>query len=166
MSEVGRPTVYQDTYVSQAEKLCQLGATDMEVAEFFEVDVRTIYRWKHEYADFCAATQAGKERADERVERALYNRAVGYSYDSEKLFQHQGTVIRADTREHVPPDPGAAMNWLKNRKPETWRDKQSHELSGLDGKPIEVRTVTDTQRAKAAAFLMAKVVRARRTEDV
>lgn len=126
----GRPSDYRPEYTQQAAKLCALGATDYELADFFGVDTRTIYRWKNTHEEFCQAVTCGKEKADERVERSLYNRAVGYSYESEKVFQFQGNVIRAPTVEHVPPDPGAAMNWLKNRQGERWRDKQDVDLSG------------------------------------
>ncbi len=133
---VGRPSKYEAKFADQATKLCRLGATDMELAEFFEVTVRTIYRWKIENEKFCHALKAGKEEADARVERAFYNRAVGYTYDSEKIFHSQGVVTRAKCKEHVPPDPGAAFSWLKNRKPDEWRDKK--EIGGHDGGPLEV----------------------------
>lgn len=127
---VGRPSDFKPEYVEQAAKLCALGATDYELADFFEVDTRTIYRWKNTHEEFCQAVKAGKEKADDRVERALFNRAVGYSFESEKVFQAQGEIIRAPIVEHVPPDVGAAFNWLKNRRPGEWRDKQEHEHSG------------------------------------
>jgi len=126
----GRPTDYKPEYAEQAAKLCELGATDQELAEFFKVETRTIYRWKHSHGEFCQAVMCGKDAADERVVRALYNRAVGYTFESEKVFQHQGEIIRAPTLEHVAPDPSAAMNWLKNRQPDKWRDKQDVEHSG------------------------------------
>lgn len=126
----GAPTAYKPEFADQAAKLCALGATDMELADFFEVDTRTIYRWKHSHEAFCQAVIAGKDQADARVERALYNRAVGYSFQSEKIFNEKGTIIRAPVIEHVPPDTGAAFNWLKNRKPAEWRDKQQVEHSG------------------------------------
>lgn len=126
----GRPSSYRPQYAEQAAKLCQLGATDFELAEFFKVDTRTIYRWKNTHEDFCQAVLVGKERADDRVERALYNRAVGYSYESEVIrVLRDGTVVRVPNVEHVPPEPGAAFNWLKNRKPDEWRDRQQQEHS-------------------------------------
>ena len=145
MAERGRPTDYKPEYAEQASKLCALGATDFELADFFDVDTRTIYRWKNVHDDFCQAVTCGKENADARVERSLYNRAVGYTFESEKVFQHQGEIIRAPTTEHVPPDPGAAMNWLKNRKPDDWRDKQEVEHSG------ELNVATKEQRDAAVA---------------
>lgn len=129
----GRPTKYKDEFAEQAKKLCQLGATDYELANFFKVDTATIYRWKISSEEFCDALKVGKDMCDERVKRSLYNRAVGYSYESEKVFNYQGEIVRADVVEHVPPDPGAAMSWLKNRQPAEWREKlevnNNHEFS-------------------------------------
>jgi hypothetical protein len=130
MAERGRPTDYRPEYAEQAAKLCALGATDFELADFFEVNTATIYRWRNAHEEFCEAVSRGKEKLDERVKRSLYNRAVGYSYESEKVFQFQGEIVRTPITEHVPPDPGAAMNWLKNRQPDEWRDKQEIEFTG------------------------------------
>lgn len=126
----GRPTDYKPEYAEEAAKLCEQGATDKELADYFGVATSTIYAWRNAHSEFSEAVIAGKENADARVERSLYNRAVGYTFDSEKVFQFQGEVIRASTLEHVPPDPGAALNWLKNRQPGKWRDKQDVEHHG------------------------------------
>lgn len=132
----GRPTDYKPEYAEQAEKLCRLGATDAELADFFEVSDRTIYRWQSRHDEFCQALKAGKEFADERVERSLYHKAVGYSFDAEKVFQHQGEILRAPYREHIPPSDTAAIFWLKNRRKDDWRDKQHHEHTGKDETPL------------------------------
>jgi hypothetical protein len=42
----GRPTKYQPEFAEQAYKLCLLGATDPEMADFFEVCVATVQNWK------------------------------------------------------------------------------------------------------------------------
>ncbi len=128
----GRPPKYVPEFAVQAEKLCRLGATDAEIAEFFDVSDRTIYRWKSAHEDFCQALKAGKAEADERVERSLYHKAVGYTFDSEKVFQHQGEVVRAPVKEHVPPSDTAAIFWLKNRRPEQWRDKSHTTIDTSD----------------------------------
>lgn len=126
----GRPTSYQPTFVEQAVKLCKLGATDAEMADFFEVAQSTFYKWKNDYPEFSEALKAGKAEADNRVERSLYNRAVGYTFDSEKVFQFQGQIVRTNTKEHVPPDTTAQIFWLKNRKSQEWRDVRQHEVGG------------------------------------
>ena len=135
---VGRPASYKPEFARQAASLCKLGATDFELAQFFEVDTLTIQRWRNTHPEFCSAVIAGKDHADERVQRSLYNRAVGYTFESEKVFQFQGEIVRAKTVEHVPPDAGAAMNWLKNRRKDEWREKVDHELSGKGGAPLIV----------------------------
>ncbi|NTJ64221.1 hypothetical protein G6M50_34575 [Agrobacterium rhizogenes] len=76
----GRPKTFKAEFVDQARKFYALGATDYELANFFDVDTRTIYRWKNTHDDFCQAVVVGKEKADDRVERALYNRAVAYPW--------------------------------------------------------------------------------------
>lgn len=121
---VGRPSKFKPEFVAQAVKLTALGATDREIADFFEVDERTLYRWKHESAEFCQALKAGKGEADDRVERSLYRRAVGYTYDAVKIFMPAGAEapVYAPFEEHVPPDVTAGIFWLKNRRPDQWRD--------------------------------------------
>jgi hypothetical protein len=136
----GRPTKYRAEYAAQAEKLCRLGAVDADLADFFNVTISTVGLWKVTHAEFSAALKAGKEEADARVERSLYQRANGYSHDAVKLFLHQGEVIRAEYREHYPPDTTAAIFWLKNRRPDLWRDRQVTELTGKDGGAIDVAT--------------------------
>ena len=115
---------YRDDFARQAEKLCALGATDNDLAEFFDVSARTIRRWKLEHEAFCGALRLGKGLVDDQVERSLYQRAVGFSCDTVKVFTHQGQVIRAEYREYYPPDTTAAIFWLRHRRPAQWRDKQ------------------------------------------
>lgn len=122
----GRPTEYREEYCAQAQKLAKLGATDRDLAEFFDVSIRTIERWRVQHEDFCRSTQLGKAEADARVEKSLYHRAVGYTFETEKIFHNKGEIVRAQTLEHVPPDTAAAFIWLKNRKPEEWRDRMDH----------------------------------------
>lgn len=122
----GRPSAFKAEYTEQAKKLCELGATDVEMADFFGVAVSTFYLWKNKQPEFSEALKAGKSAADERVERSLYHKAVGYTFESEKVFQFQGQIIRAPVREHVPPDTTAMIFWLKNRRADDWREKSEH----------------------------------------
>ncbi len=49
---MARPTKYQEAYAEQARKLCLLGYTDAELADFFEVSESTINKWKLDYPKF------------------------------------------------------------------------------------------------------------------
>lgn len=129
---MGRPSSYKLEYAKQAEKLALLGATDQEIADFFDVDVRTVYRWKHDHDDFCQALKTGKEVCDSRVERSLYQRAIGYEQDEVKIFMPSGASepVYAPYRAKVAPDTTAAIFWLKNRRSDLWRDKQEQHHTG------------------------------------
>lgn len=120
----GRPTKFNAKFIEQGRKLAQLGATDLEIAQFFEVSLRTVHRWKIEHDEFRDAIEIGKDVADAKVEQSLYRRATGYSFDSEKIVVVEGEPVRLETIEHVPPDTKAALAWLYNRRPEQWRSTQ------------------------------------------
>ena len=120
---VGRPTLFRDEYVEQAYKLCLLGATDAELADFFEVCERTINTWKEDYPEFLQSLKAGKASADAAVAESLYKRALGYSHPDVHISNFQGMITVTDIVKHYPPDTGAAFIWLKNRQPHKWKDK-------------------------------------------
>lgn len=134
---MARPSKFKSEFIGQAEKLCKLGATDIEIADFFEVDVRTIYRWKTENESFCQALKAGKSEADDRVERSLFARATGYEHEEVDIRVVSGEIVQTPIRKYYPPDTTACIFWMKNRKPAEWRDKVEH--TGADGGPIILR---------------------------
>jgi hypothetical protein len=143
---IGRPTAYADEYAAQAGKLCQLGATDNELADFFGVSVRTIHRWKLDHDEFCHSIKSGKDHADARVERSLYQKATGYEFVEQqaikiKLEQYKEEVQVVDVQRHAPAETPAAIFWLKNRRKDEWRDKIDHELAGPDGGPVQVERI-------------------------
>ena len=150
----GRPTEYKSAYAEGARKLALLGATDAEVADFYDVDVRTIYRWKNTHDEFCQALKAGKEQADDRVERALYHKAIGYEQEEVKIFMPAGSdkPVYAPFTAKIAPDTTAAIFWLKNRKPEEWRDKQVVDNISSDG-TMSPKPVLDVSRLSTAALI-------------
>jgi hypothetical protein len=148
----GRPTSYREDYAKQAEKLCKLGATDEEMADFFEVAVSTISKWKLDFPEFSEAVKAGKKVADMEVAHKLHERAVGAEWTEEqaikiKVGQFEERVEIVEIRKAAPPDTTAAIFWLKNRRPKDWRDKQEVEHSGS----LEVLTKEQRDAALRAA---------------
>lgn len=128
----GRPTLYRTEYDEQARKLCLLGATDAELADFFGVSEQTINAWKSAHPSFLESTTRGKLLADAEVADKLYQRALGYSHGAVKIFQHQGVPLEVAYTEHYPPDTQAASLWLRNRQPKKWRDKVEGETGEAD----------------------------------
>lgn len=127
MAAGGRPTKYKTEYCKQAAKLCKLGATDADLAEFFEVDEDTIYEWKNVHKQFSDSTVLGKSNHDAEIELALARRAKGFMR-VKQVFGPEGTIEML--QEEVPPDTNACSLWLRNRQPQRWRDKQEIEHSG------------------------------------
>jgi len=127
---MARPSKFKEEFIKQATKLCRIGATDAEVADFFGIDVRTLYRWKNESEQFCQALKAGKVEADERVERSLFARALGYEHPEIDIRVVDKEIVQTPIIKHYPPDTTAAIFWLKNRKPAEWRDRQEIEHAG------------------------------------
>ncbi len=119
----GRPSKYRDEFPEQARKLCLLGATDADMARFFEVSLATLNNWKHEHPAFLDALKAGKELADANVSESLYKRATGYSHPDVHISNYQGAITITPIVKHYPPDPTSMIFWLKNRRPDLWRDK-------------------------------------------
>lgn len=135
----GRPTKYDPKYDQQAYKLCLLGATDKELADFFEVSESTLNLWKLEHPSFSEALRAGKFEADAEVANKLYKKATGYVLPDIITASYEGKITDIQQVEkHIAPDTTAAIFWLKNRQPKKWRDKQEIEHSGENGGPLQV----------------------------
>lgn len=134
---------YRPEFAEQAFKLCLLGATNAELKQFFNVTGgETLQRWCREHPDFAEALRAGKEQADAKVAESLYKRALGYSHPAVKIVADANTGASqvVEYTEHYPPDTSACIFWLKNRRPDVWRDR--HELTGKNGGPIETKAIT------------------------
>lgn len=140
---MARPSKFKPEFIQQAEKLCRLGATDLEIADFFEIDVRTLYRWKGDNEAFCQALKVGKDVADERVERSLFARANGYEHEEVDIRVVGGGIVQTPIRKFYPPDTTACIFWLKNRKAGEWREKQEVEHSGELRVSKITRTIVD-----------------------
>lgn len=157
----GRPTKYREEYAEQAYKLCLLGATDKEMADFFGVDESTIIEWRKVHEQFSQSITRGKMIADANVADRLYQRALGYSHNAVKIFMPAGaeSPVYADYVEHYPPDTPAASLWLRNRQPAKWRDKQEHEHTGKDGKDLIPDDADPERVARRILFALELVAR-------
>ena len=100
------------------------GLSEEQISKNMGVSRSTLKEWKQKYPAISATLKKGKEVADIEVENALYKRAVGYDYEETKVeVEANGKKKITKFTRHVAPDVTAQIFWLKNRKPEKWRDK-------------------------------------------
>lgn len=113
------------------------GLIDEQIAANIGISRETLYQWKNKYSDISDALKKGKEVVDIQVENALLKRALGYEYtevtqeicENAESGEMELRVTKKVTKEVVP-DTTAQIFWLKNRRPDKWRDKQDIEHSG------------------------------------
>jgi len=165
VAKAGRPTLFKDEYAEQARKLCLLGLTDIELADFFGVNPDTIYEWRKVYPIFSEATRAGKLKADAEVADKLHQRAVGAEWIEDQAFKiktvkyaENGRKIEeweevqvVQVRKAAPPDTPAISLWLRNRQPAKWRDKPDAADDQAEIAPVRVvvNVVDATKHADA-----------------
>lgn len=147
-----------------AWSLAMKGATDDDIAEAFGISVRTLHRWKLEHESFLAALTTGKEVSDAKVEKSLYQRALGYQIkDVEQIIDtdpatgsHTVSKQRVITK-NVAPDTMAIMYWLNNRKKNTgeWSQSQKVELSGSVG-GVDLSNLSDDDLIAIAKYAAAQ----------
>lgn len=134
----GRPSKYDPAKTpEQAYKLCLLGATDKELADFFGVSEQTLNNWKSQHPEFLESLNRGKVDADARVAQSLYHRALGYEHPDTDIRVVNGEIVMTPTVKRYPPDTVAAIFWLKNRQRGKWRDKIEHDHGGQADNPIK-----------------------------
>ena len=122
----GRPSKITGINLSLVKHFTSEGYTDKQLAKVFGVTTRTINNWKKDYPEFFHSLKSGKLLADSKVEASLFQRACGYSHPDVHITNYQGKITQTSIIKHYPPDSTAMIFWLKNRKPNEWREK--HEL--------------------------------------
>lgn len=136
----GRKSKYNDIDLDEVESWAKEGLTDYEIAKRLGIGVSTLYEWKNKFPEFSEALKRAKKQADFRVEDSLNKRANGYKYNEVtkeriKLYDGEGNVVGQElvttkvVTKEVKPDTTAQIFWLKNRKPDVWRDTKNIEAN-------------------------------------
>lgn len=123
------------------------GLTDEQIAYNIGIHVSTLYEWKKKYEEFDEALKRGKEVVDREVENALLKRALGYSYDEITEIREEGVLIQKKVvKKHIVPDTTAQIFWLKNRRPDIWRDKKDIDMNANISNPFDGISTEDIKK--------------------
>lgn len=107
------------------------GLIDKQIAQNIGVAYSTFREWVKKFPALSASLKKGKEVVDRQVENALFKSAVGYEYtEITKELTDSGMKVTKRVTKQVAPNPTSAIFWLKNRKPDEWRDKKETQVSG------------------------------------
>ena len=114
---------YNRRYAGQAAIAAMNGASDAQLADFFDISLTTFNKWRVRHEDFKNAIINANDALTPWIERSFAHRALGYEYDEEKVWYDagRGEVIRAQVRTHVPPDVNAAKHWLERCGAARWK---------------------------------------------
>ena len=144
----GRPSKYNADFTPLlAETLASKGLTDKQIAEKLGVSEVTLNAWKKEHPDFLKSLKKGKEAPDDLVESSLFKRAIGFDNDKAvKIFMPASATepVYAPYTERVHPDVTACIFWLKNRRPDRWREKPEP----IDTTDNEINIIVTDRREK------------------
>ena len=139
----GRPSKYDENlHPKLAKAYAMAGLTEAQMAKEMDIAISTLSLWKNDHQSFSDALKQGKEEPDARVEKSLYRQALGYEYDAQKpMVVSDGSQVGshieiAKYRERVAPSVTAQIFWLKNRRPDRWREKQEIQV---ETGPLEIR---------------------------
>lgn len=101
------------------------GLTNEQISHNIGITSATLYEWQKKYVEIADTLKKGKEVVDRQVENALLKRALGYRYEevTRELSESGDLSITKIVTKEVQPDTTAQIFWLKNRKPDDWREK-------------------------------------------
>ncbi len=143
------------------EAFAKQGLTDSEIAKRMGVTVSTLNNYKKQYSKIDEALKNGGEYVDTKIENALIKRAIGYEYTEQVmervLNKETGEyefVLTKEMKKEVKPDISAQVFWLKNRRPDIWKDKQD---LNVESSSTEFGNLTDEELEQRISMLKQKL---------
>lgn len=145
---MARPSKYETHVAPRLEEVkdwCRNGATDEEIAKRLGISYSSFKEYKKEFSAFSATLKESKDIVDSQVESALLKRALGYDYEetTQERNDKGQLVVTKVVHKQVVPDTTAQIFWLKNRRPDKWRDKPVEDTGEEDNSVSVTLTIED-----------------------
>ena len=120
----------------QIEGWAREGLVERQICQNIGISERTFSTWKERFPAITSALKRGKAPVDFKVENALLKSALGHKetvrkaikVKTEKQKVGEGKIVEehieyVDEEVYIPPQVAAQIFWLKNRRPDKWKDK-------------------------------------------
>ena len=142
MARIRKADWLTDEGLTKIKAWARNGMTNEQIAQQMGCSRQTLQKWIKETPEMDAALREGKELVDIKVENSLLKRAMGFEY-TEEVATPSGEVLKVQRYEK--PDVTAIIFWLKNRKPNVWRNKEQVDIEKI---------VAQTELTKAKTELL------------
>ncbi len=126
----GRPSNYPALDHEMVLRFAQQGLTNEQIYGLLGIGKTAFYDYLKEYPEFANALKAGQSNGIEFAKRTLFQRATGYSHPEEKIFCHDGQIVRTQTIKHYAPDTTALIFYLINKAGGEYKDTRHIQASG------------------------------------
>jgi len=134
-----------------AEKYARAGMIDKQIAKKLGICLASFYKYQIKHIEFMEALKRGKAPVDAEVENSLLKRTLGFEYEETTVEYSPGpkggkakpNSIKKTTKMVIP-DVTACIFWLKNRKPQRWRDRHDFNVTG----DMNIKVVSAVPRPK------------------
>lgn len=130
-----------------------------QIAKNMGVACSTLRVWKDTYPAISAALKRNRELADIEVENELYESCKGRTVTIKKPIKVKKVRVKDgerfeteiveqhDEEIYIPPNTTAQIFWLKNRRPDRWRDKPDEKKNdGVQDLLKNIQTMADIIR--------------------
>ena len=129
--------------INVSRMIGRLGGTDEQLAEALGISRRALAYRKKKDAELFHTLKEAKAEADSKVEKALFEKATGYTCNDYHVSQFEGRITLTPVKKHYPPDVTACIFWLKNRKPEALRGRAELKTGQNDQNEVLVAVPPD-----------------------
>lgn len=142
--------------------------TIAEICQQVGISQATFHRWQEEHEDFALAIEEARESRMQyfvqEAKKSLLKKIQGYEVTETKVVtvptkgDPSKPAIKEQTtqKKHVAPDTAAVIFTLTNGDPTRWRNRQTTEVTGKDGKDL-FKTLSDEELDKEIADLENKL---------
>lgn len=139
MAKRGQKGKYNPELLGRIKIWVRNGATNKDICAKIGISEKTFYEWLNKHSNLREALKENKDDVDDQVENALLKRALGFEYEEVEETDGPNGFERKVKKKRALPSEVACFFWLKNRRPDKWREKRETELTGKNGGPIEVK---------------------------